>query len=257
MHSAPVGIHCPVCAGEMREGRFGESAYRTRVRAQRNPTLRRATGLSVTKTLLAVNVAVALLMLTTGAPTSPRTLLRFGALPPVVPSDQWWRLLTAMFVHIGIAHLAFNMFALWLFGQTIEARFGRIRFIALYLGSGLLGSAASLTFTHGGIRAGASGGVFGILGAWIAIYLLHRAHPGARDQLKSLFVLVGINLFFGFSVAGIDNAAHLGGLAAGVLIGLGVEVARGRRPAAWRLAGLTGYGIVLVTAILMIGPNVV
>jgi len=257
MHPAPVGIHCPVCAGKMREGTLGEAAYRARVRVERVPQVRRLTALSATKVLLGANLIVALLMFATGAPTSPRTLLRFGALPPVLDTGEWWRLFTAMFVHIGPAHLLFNMYALWLFGQAIEQRFGKLRFLALYFGSGLVGSAASLAFTEGGIRAGASGGVFGILGAFIGVYLQHRDNVGARSQLTSLFFLVGINLFFGFTVPGIDNSAHLGGLAAGLVIGSGVEVSMRRPGGAWRVAGVGGYLVAVIIAIVLIAPNTV
>ena len=257
MEPAPVGIHCPICAGKMREGALGQAAYRTRVRVERVPQLRRLLGLSATNVLLGANLIVAALMFLTGAATSPVTLLRFGALPSMLDTAQWWRLFTAMFVHIGIAHLLFNMYALWLFGHAIEQRFGKVRFLALYFGSGLLGSAASLAFTEGGVRAGASGGVFGILGAFIGVYLQHRNDAGARGQLTSLFFLVGINLFFGFTVPGIDNAAHLGGLAAGMAIGSGVEFSVRRRSGAANVAGVAAYIAVVVLAVVLITPNTV
>lgn len=256
-HPAPVGIHCPVCAGKMREGAFGQTAYRARARAERSRTFRRLSVLSATNVLIGINGAVFLLMLATGRPTAGDVLLRFGALPPVLDTSEWWRLFTAMFVHIGLIHLLFNMWALHLFGRNIEQRFGKARFLALYLGAGLLGSAASLAFTAGGIRAGASGGVFGIFGAWVAVFVQHRRHPQARGQLSSLFVLVGINLAFGFTIRGIDNAAHLGGLAAGFLIASGVELSLRKRGAAWRVAGLLGYVLAVVVAIALILPNTV
>jgi len=256
-HPAPVGIHCPVCAGKIREGAgvIGRSAYHARARVEATPALRRLTGVSATNVLLGANLAVFVLMLATGRPTAGDVLLRFGALPPTLDRAEWWRLFTAMFVHIGMFHLLFNMWALHLFGRSIEQRFGAARYLALYLGAGLLGSAASLAFTAGGIRAGASGGVFGILGAWVAVFLQHRRHPEARAQLTSLFVLVGINLSFGFTVRGIDNAAHLGGLLAGFLIASGVELSLRKRGPAWTVAGMAGYALAIGIAVALIVPN--
>ncbi len=254
MIDAPVGIQCPVCAGRMREGALGEREYRTRVRLERSPTFRRLQGRSLTGLLVGANVVIAVLMFLTGAPTSRSTLIDFGALITPLPSDQWWRVFTAMFVHIGLFHLAFNMIALYLFGQAIEARYGKIRFLALYLASGLLGSGASLAFTSGGVRAGASGGVFGILGAWLAFYVLHRRAAGAGSQIQSLAFLIGLNLFIGFTAPGIDNAAHIGGLVAGFLVGGGLELAR-RRAAGWKLAAPAAYGVVILIAVLFITPN--
>lgn len=253
MIDAPVGIQCPVCAGRMREGPLGAAGYRTRTALDRWPAARLVRGASVTQLLLAANVTIFILLLATGRPTAPRTLLRYGALPQVLPRGEWWRLFTSMFVHIGIAHLAFNMFALIAFGPAIEGRHGKLRFLALYLASGLLAGACSLAFSDGIVRAGASGGVFGILGAWIAFFVRHRRVPAAAGQLRSLFFLVGINLFFGATVAGIDNYAHLGGLLGGLLIGGGLEL--GARARASRLAGLVGYVLVGGLAVLLLSAG--
>jgi rhomboid protease GluP len=252
MIDAPVGVQCPVCAGRMREGPLGAAGYRARARVERWPAARLVRGASVTQLILAANVTIFLLLLATGRPTDPRTLLRYGALPAGLPRGEWWRLITSMFVHIGVAHLLFNSFALVAFGPAIEARHGRLRFLALYLASGLLAAASSLAFTQGVVRAGASGGVFGILGAWIAFFVRHRRAAGAAGQLRSLFFLVGINLFFGATVPGIDNFAHLGGLAAGLIVGGSLEVsARVRTPAA-ALGGLAGYVLTGGLAVLLI-----
>jgi len=256
MIDAAVGIHCPVCAGRMRENAMSEAAYRARTQLERTTVGRRLGTATATGALIVLNVGIFVAMLFTGRPTSGRTLLRFGALFDPLPRDEWWRLFTSMFVHIGIAHLLFNMFALTLFGRAIEVRHGKARFILLYLASGLSGAAASLAFTQGGIRAGASGGVFGILGAWIAFYLPYRHMRGARQQLQSLLFLVGINLFFGFTVRGIDNGAHLGGLVAGFLIGSGLELAR-RATRPMPAAAPLGFASVVLAAVLLILPNTV
>jgi rhomboid protease GluP len=209
----------------------------------------------MTQILIAACVAIFVGILVSGGWNDPRVLLRFGALPPVLRKAQWWRLITAMFVHIGPLHLLFNMYALTIFGPSIENRYGKLRFLALYLVAGFLGSAFSLAFTSGGIRAGASGGVFGILGAWIAFFVRHRSARGAREQLRSLFFLVGINLFIGVSIRGIDNFAHLGGLAGGFIVGIALEQATRIRGPASRLAGVAGYAVVVLGGVLALASS--
>jgi rhomboid protease GluP len=156
---------------------------------------------------------------------------------------------------VGFLHLLFNMWALTIFGPPIEQRYGRARFLAMYLAAGLLGSAASLAFTAGGVRAGASGGVFGILGAWIGFFVRHRSARGAADQLRSLFFLVGINLVIGFASGVIDNNAHLGGLAGGFIVATVLERSSRLRGAARELAGLAGYAAVVIVAVVLIANS--
>lgn len=256
MIEAPVGYQCPICTGRAREGAMGAASYRTRSavsrQADRVPLMRLLRGAGITQTLIAANVALFVGMLAVGKGWDDAATLRdFGALQVPLRTSEWWRLITAMFVHIGPLHLAFNMYALFLFGQAVENRYGRLRFLALYLTSGLLGSALSVALTSGtGIRAGASGGVFGILGCWIAFYVRHRNARGSGDQLRSLFFLVGVNLLFGFSIGGIDNFAHLGGLAGGFIAGTGLEIWSRSRGDTGRLAGLAGFAIVIGAALL-------
>ena len=256
MVEAPVGYQCPICTGRAREGAMGAASYRARSatsrRVNRFPLAVVLRGAGMSQILIGANVAVFIGMVLTGQAESDRTLLRFGALPPVLRHAEWWRLFTAMFVHVGPLHLAFNMFALALFGPAIEGRYGRTRFLLLYLASGFLGGAASLMFTGGGIRAGASGGVFGILGAWIAFFVRHRDLRGAREQLRSLFFLVGINLFLGAAIGGIDNFAHLGGLVGGFVAGTALELSARVRGPGRRIAGLGGYAVVLLAGMWML-----
>lgn len=256
MREAPVGYQCPICAGGARAGAFGAATYRARTRLERRvdrlPMARLLRGAGVTQILIAANAAMFVGMLLTGKPMSLSTLLRFGALPPVLPRSEWWRILTSMFVHFGFLHLAFNMYALFLFGPSIELRYGRRRFLALYLASGFLGGAFSLAFSSPGIAAGASGAVFGILGAWLGIFLRHRRSPGAAAQLRSILILIGINLALGATAQGIDNQAHLGGLVGGFVIASGLEEAARRRGAARPLVAAGSYAAVLVGAILVL-----
>jgi membrane associated rhomboid family serine protease len=259
MIEAPVGYQCPVCTGRAREGAVGAASYRTRSAVQRTayklPLARMVAGAGATQALIAVNVAIFIAMLGTGRPDANDVLLRFGALPPILLKHEWWRLFTAMFVHVNLYHLVFNMFALMIFGPAVEGRYGRARFLALYLVAGFLGSAFSMAFTAGGIRAGASGGVFGILGAWIAFYARHRRLSAARDQLKSLFFLVGINLFIGFTMKGVDNFAHLGGLVGGVVAGSALEQWARARGGGGRLVALGGFAAVIVAGVVALSST--
>lgn len=255
MYPAAVGIHCPICAGKMREGALGKTEYRVRARVERIPAARFLAGAQVTSLIIGANVIVFALMLATGAPTSGRTLYRFGALPGRLPASQWWRLITAMFVHIGFAHIAFNMFALFLFGGAIEHRYGKVRYLLLYLFSGVLGSATSLAFTHGGLSAGASGAIFGVVGAWLALVVWNRARM--RGQLRGWLVLVGFNIYIGVVQPGIDVRAHIGGVIGGFVIGSALEAAakvRGRARLALQAAG---YLVVAIAAYVLTAAHVV
>lgn len=141
--------------------------------------------------------------------------------PAVFQGGQWWRLVTSMFLHGGIVHLALNGWGLFQLGALFETWMGSPKLLLVYFVSGIAGSLASAFFSQGA-SVGASGAIFGLLGALIAFLL--RRHQLLTPQAKSLlFQLVGwavINVFFGFSTPNIDNAAHLGGCAAGFLLGL-------------------------------------
>lgn len=237
----------------MREGAFGQTAYRVRERTDRMPGVRMLRSTQLTQLIMAANIAVFVMMLLTGRPQDSDILVRFGALTRPLPEGEWWRLFSSMFVHVGLFHILFNMWALISFGPAVENRYGKLRFIGLYLGSGLLGAAASLAFNQGiGVAAGASGAVFGILGSWIAYFTRHRNVPGAREQLQSLLFLVGINLVFGL-VGPIDNMAHLGGLAGGFAIGSLLEAGarmRGNAPALVAMAAF--LAVAAISAALVI-----
>jgi len=257
MYPAPVGQHCPICAGKMREGPLGRTGYRVRTRAERIPAARFFTGAQVTTLIVIANVIVFLLMLLTGSLTSARTLKRFGALTNPLPASQWWRLITAMFVHLGFAHIAFNMFALILFGGAVEQRYGKARYLMLYLGAGVLGSATSLAYSHASLSAGASGAIFGVIGAGLAMVLWNRDRPGMRAQLRSWIFLIAINLFIGVETPGIDLRAHIGGLLGGFIIASALEAAAKQRGGVrWTLqAG--GYIAVAIASYLLTSAHVV
>jgi rhomboid protease GluP len=155
-------------------------------------------------------------------PTSEQLLpwgANFGAL---TLQGQWWRLVTAMFVHIGIVHLALNMWALWNLGMLAEYLYGPKTFLALYLLSGVAASVVSVGRNPLIVSAGASGAIFGLAGALIAtLYLgkLPTPRHALRTSLISLVVFAGYNLAYGFLKGGIDNGAHVGGLVSGLLLG--------------------------------------
>lgn len=141
----------------------------------------------------------------------------------IIEHGEVWRFFTAMWLHFGLMHLGFNGFALWSLGRDVESLFGSTRFLIIYLLSGLFGSL--LSFAAGPFRysfaAGASGAVFGVVGMTIAFYYFHRSRLGdwGKRRQRGMIQLVAINLIFGFSVGGIDNAAHIGGMIAGFAIG--------------------------------------
>lgn len=133
---------------------------------------------------------------------------------------QYYRLLSAMFLHAGILHIAFNGYALYSLGQEAERLYGTLRFLALYFISGLAGSVASYAF-NASPGVGASGAIFGLIGGLSAFYYVSRKLLGeiSRAQLGNLITVIMLNLFIGFSSPVIDNTAHIGGLIGGVVVG--------------------------------------
>src|SRR2546423_13088634 len=240
MVPASVGHQCPEC---VREGQ----------RHQRTVTVR---SLQTTPYATYVIIAACVAMLAvTGGGNDTGTLYRYGAsYGPAVAAGDWWRLITPIFLHAGIFHIGFNMFALWLYGQGLERILGSARYVGLFLAAGFLGNALSMSINPGNIGVGASGAVFGVLGAW-AVYFFRRRHSSAQAEgmLRGILGLIAINLLFGFTFAGIDNWAHIGGLAGGAAVGFASDDAVGHRSARattwWSIAGIAlvvAVGVVLV-----------
>jgi len=166
-----------------------------------------------------------------GGSQDQEVLLRFGAMyGPLIANGEYWRLLTAMFLHVGTTHLAVNSIGLLILGMQVERLFGHYRFAAMYILAGLSGSVASFAFNSIGVAAGASGAIFGVFGALVAFFVVRRNIMGemGRQTLTGLLVLLAINLFYGFASPGIDNFAHVGGFVAG--FGLGMAFAPQYRP---------------------------
>jgi rhomboid protease GluP len=235
MTPAPVGHHCPTCVAEA-----SKDTKRVRRRLGR-PS-------SVTMALLVINVGVFAIDAVLGALGKPETLLEAGAMvPSLVANGEWYRLITAMFLHIGILHLALNGLALYIFGGLVETAFGSMRMLAIYMVTGFAASVTSFAFGASGVAAaGASGAIFGLLGAWLVYNLRRRSLSLARANVQSALFLIAINLVFGFTVPGIDNLAHIGGLISGVVAGF---VAEGFGTGSTRtLSRVVGLGAIVVVS---------
>lgn len=243
MVPASVGFQCPECvragAREVRDARtvFGG-------RADGGAAV-------VTRTIIGACVAMFLAQLALGPAFAARLWL-IGGIPgdsvflsePGVATGEVWRLLTATFLHLDLIHLLFNMYALYLFGPTLEGLLGRARFSALYLVSGLGGSAASYAFSDVlQPSIGASGAVFGLLGAFLVV-----ARRTGRDA-RSLYVILALNLAYGFYASGIDWRAHLGGLVAGVLTGTALAYAPAERRTPVQVAGTVAVLVLAVAVV--------
>jgi rhomboid protease GluP len=211
---------------------------------------------SVTSVLLALNVAIFGLMLAWGIdPMQPSidNLIQWGAnYGPKTTQGQWWRMLTCMFLHIGVLHLLFNMIALWYIGGFMERLLGSTSFLVLYLLAGLLGSVASVAWNPFVVSAGASGAIFGLYGGLLAFLVRHRAlqHASLAALRTNTLAFLGYNLVYGFIQQGIDMAAHLGGLTGGFVCGFVLTpsltfAGRTRRQERSALVGVMGLVVII------------
>jgi rhomboid protease GluP len=214
----------------------------------------------VTQAIFGINVAVFVAMSLAvgvtvfGDPAWQALSVRLGAnYGPYMMAGQWWRLAASIFIHGGLLHIAFNMWCLWELGRLAESVYGHWTFAAVYLITGMGASLCSVAW-HFPIpvsSVGASGAIFGIAGALIAsFYLGEFSLPRAAigGTLRSLLIFAGINLFLGGTFAGVDNAAHIGGLLMGLLLGaLIAKVAPGHDDFLRRIA------VLLVGALLVFG----
>jgi rhomboid protease GluP len=190
------------------------------------PWIRRGeSSITLTQIILGANLAVFLATVYASSTVMdfPGDVLVWGAnLGPYTLSGQWWRLFTYMFLHAGLMHVAFNMWALWNLGELCESLYGRWTFWALYLMTGVGGGLASIAWNPGAFTVGASGAIFGLAGALLASFYLGEfsvPKTALSGTLKSLAFFVGFNLFFGHLFSGVDNACHVGGLITGLILG--------------------------------------
>ena len=179
----------------------------------------------VTYSLIFICILVFILMYVLGnGSTDNYTLLVFGAnVDTLTKNGDYYRLFTSMFLHIGILHLLCNMYSLYIIGKEVENVFGKVKYLIIYLLSGIAGSILSLAFNHNTICAGASGAIFGLLGALLYFGYYYRTYLGAT-LTRSIIRVIVLNLIIGFTSSGIDNAAHIGGLVGGILIAMAVGV---------------------------------
>jgi membrane associated rhomboid family serine protease len=240
MTMAPVGIRCPDHSGKAQ----GVQRVTTGVRR----AAFEGTGAKITKALVAINVAVYVAELATGGGvngTGSTIYLKGVLFGPLLEQGEWWRLVTAAFLHYGPIHLLLNMVALYWFGSLLEERIGSGRYLLLYLVSGISGSAGALLWSGGFLTptVGASGAIFGILGAGL---VLERQ----RDYVfggSALGVIV-INFVFTFSISGISKGGHIGGLVGGIICALGLT-RFGRGHAAYGRPGLLGAATILFVGV--------
>ena len=150
---------------------------------------------------------------------SSRVLLKYGGKVNVlIENGEVWRLLTSAFLHAGLIHITANMYSLYIIGPEIEQIYGSVRYLLVYLFSCITASLLSYYMNPHSLSVGASGGIFGLMGALIVFSIIERKRLN-KKYLSSLLQVVAVNLFIGFSIIGIDNYAHIGGLIGGALMG--------------------------------------
>jgi membrane associated rhomboid family serine protease len=247
MTAAPVGLRCPEHATNRRSLSAKTVRRRVLVAPQRRAS---STPALVTRILIALNIAVYLITAMQGAGLNNPggSLFANWALDgPDVAQGDWWRLITAAFLHANIIHIGFNMLALWWFGAPVEEYLGRLRFVGLYVVSGLAGSAGALVAAPAIYTVGASGAIFGILGAMLILEWQATGRIGGNA-----LTLIVINLAIGYAYNGaggnISIGGHVGGLIGGILATL--AFARyGRGHAAYGRLGLAGVAGLVVVAV--------
>lgn len=190
------------------------------------PWVRREASIGLTQVIFGINVAVFLGMALAGSTImdfSIQETIQWGANAGAYTlSGEWWRLLTCVFVHGGIIHIAFNMWCLWNLGALCESLYGRWTYAAIYLICGVGASLASVAWHPNGASVGASGAIFGLAGALIAAFKLGEfsvPRAALSGTLRSLAMFVFYNLIFGAVIGTTDNAAHIGGLITGLILG--------------------------------------
>jgi membrane associated rhomboid family serine protease len=204
MTPTPVGMRCPECS-------------RQRTRVKTSATLARAETPVVTYVIMGICIALQLGQMASGASANgiggSSVVQNFALFGPAVANGEVYRLLTAGFLHAGLFHLLVNMYSLWILGTLLEPAIGRVRFVLIYLVALLAGSFGALIVTPHAVTVGASGAIFGLMGAGVVV-LRHR---GIDPMQSGLPLWIGINLVFSFAVAGISIGGHIGGLIGGAL----------------------------------------
>lgn len=229
MTPSPVGMRCPECSSQTTKVRTLATARGGEPRA--------------TIALIVICVLVYLAEGNFGVSGGSGALFRDGALfGPLVEAGDWWRLVTYGFLHAGLLHIGFNMLLLWLLGRELEPELGTPRFLAIYFACLLTGAFGALLFSPNAATVGASGAIFGLMGAAAAIMYARGVNPFHTD----IGMLILFNLGLGFFISNVSIGGHIGGLIGGVLCGL-VVAASERRGQAW--LGWAGIAAVAVASV--------
>ncbi|UPL10569.1 rhomboid family intramembrane serine protease [Microbacterium sufflavum] len=251
---AAVGVICPECMAAERKNRTPAQKKAARRWGNRGGALAMTRGGKpvVTHVLLAITSFIGLVQLIPGLNQPITQALGFYApfLYPnlfAVPFEPW-RLLTVLFVHGGFVHLALNMLALWMLGQSLEPMLGRARYLALYLISGLGGSVMVAILAPGSWTVGASGAIFGLL----ASLLIIGRHIGAN--VTGILVILAINFAFGFFAGGISWQAHLGGAIVGAIVAFIYTRTKRREQRVWQIVFLSALVVLLLVIVAFVPP---
>ncbi|MFD6816375.1 rhomboid family intramembrane serine protease [Microbacterium sp. NPDC060132] len=251
---AAVGVICPECMAAERKNRTPAQKKAARRWGNRGGALAmtRDGKPVVTYVLLAITSFIGLVQLIPGLNQPITQALGFYApfLYPnlfAVPFEPW-RLLTVLFVHGGFVHLALNMLALWMLGQSLEPMLGRARYLALYLISGLGGSVMVAILAPGSWTVGASGAIFGLL----ASLLIIGRHIGAN--VTGILVILAINFAFGFFAGGISWQAHLGGAIVGAIVAFIYTRTKRREQRVWQIVFLSALVVLLLVIVAFVPP---
>lgn len=242
-NDAAVGQKCPECAAPVGRSRFIDARTLRRVDRATTP---------VTWVLIAINAAIFMIGQIDSA-TGREIFVNGAQYKPLIDAGEFWRVFTAMFLHANLTHVLFNMWALYLFGPALERRFGSTSFVALYLATGLGGGSLYHAVGRLAPAVGASGAIFGLMGALLAATYRQRHTPAGRAVFSQLMLLLLINLSLPFIIANIAWEAHLGGLVAGVAIAAawdklpqGTQGAALQRVIIASAVALVAFGAVLV-----------
>jgi membrane associated rhomboid family serine protease len=203
MHQASVGFHCPECA------------HKGRQKVIRGPVSARGGGLLITNVLIALNVAVFVYGLGSGMQTRDSVVIDGGLFGPSVADGEWYRIVTSGFLHANIIHIGFNMFVLYQLGMLMEPVLGRLRYVLVYSVALLSGALGVLILDPNALTVGASGAVFGLMGAAVAA----MRSRGINPFQTGLGGTIMLNLLLTFSISGISIGGHVGGLIGGFLAG--------------------------------------
>jgi membrane associated rhomboid family serine protease len=229
MTPTPVGMRCPECAKQ-----------RTKVHNMR--TMSGDPRVTVGIIIVCVVAFLASGNIGIGNAGGGRLTADFALFGPAVSDGEWWRLVTGGFLHAGLIHIFFNMYLLWILGQMLEPMLGSGRFLALYLTALLWGSFGALLLTPDAHTVGASGAVFGLMGA-TAVELRAR---GINPFQTDIGMLIIFNLGLSFVLSGISIGGHIGGLVGGALAGMALGYADRRRN---RLLGYAACAALMVVAV--------